>query len=312
MNFMAKKTPLERYMADVKSYLPRKNRADIIEELQANLSEKLADQAEASGAELSEEAEIRMLSEFGHPLRVAASYQGSGRSLIGPTLYPFYRMSVLVSLAISTCIILLVLLSEMIFRVDLGDVSRPWLFVNTYIYIVGVITAGYVLAERLMERHSYLDSWQPNAMEQPDNALASAWGALIACIAAVTWLVILNLVDIDHDLTTLLARNPNPIHTLVLWFKIETLILIPQYFYLVFNQSWSRNRLLLRIGSELILTVGCLIVIFGNADGVLLNYPDVPPSLARSFNFVLWGIIAATVFTAFGYWRRLSRLDESQ
>ena len=67
-------------------------------------------------------------------------------------------MSVLVSLVISTCVILSISLAEIFFRVDLGDVSSPWMFVNTYIYIIGVITAGYVLTERLMERHSYLAS----------------------------------------------------------------------------------------------------------------------------------------------------------
>ncbi len=310
MNFLAKKSPLDKYIADVKSYLPRRNRADIIEELRVNLSEKIADQAEDSGADLTRESEIALLSEFGHPLRVASQYQGVERSLIGPTLYPFYRMAVLVSLIVSTCIMLAVILAEIVFRVELGDVSRPWMFVNTYIYIVGVITAGFVLTERLMERYSYLDGWQPNALDQPDNVLVSAWGALIACIAGVTWLVILNLVDIDHDLDTLLGRNLNPLYTLVFWFKIEIVILIPQYFYLAFNQTWSRNRLLLRLGSELILTVGCVLVLFGNAGDVLLNYPDVPPSLARIFNFVLWGMIVATVLTAYSYWHKLTRLDD--
>ncbi|MEX0962648.1 MAG: hypothetical protein WDZ52_01215 [Pseudohongiellaceae bacterium] len=308
MNFLEKKSPLDRYIADVRSYLPRKNRNDIVEELRANLSEKLADRAEVAGVELNAESEIKILSEFGHPLRVAAEYQGSGRSLIGPTLYPFYRMSVLSSLGVSTCIILLLMLAEVIFRVDLGDVYRPWIFVNSYIYIVGVITAGFVITERLMEHYNYLDSWQPNAMNQADNALASAWGALIACIASVTWLVILNLVDINHDLNTLLGRNPNPIYTLVLWCKIQTLILIPQYFYLIFNQAWSRNRLLLRMGSELVLTQGCVIVLFGNAPDVLANYPDVPPSAALIFNYVLWGFLIMTVISAYSYWHKLTRL----
>ena len=88
------------------------------------------------------------------------------------------------------------------------------------------------------------------------------------------------------------------------------MILIPQYFYLVFNQTWSRNRLLLRIASELILTVGCALVLFGNAGDVLVNYPDVPPSMARVFNFVLWGIIVVTVATAIGYWRKLSQMAQ--
>lgn len=311
MNLLAKKTPLDRYIADVKSYLPRKNRADIVEELRANLSEKLADQSESIGGDNVEAAEVHLLSEFGHPLRVAAQYQGESRSLIGPTLYPFYRMSVLVSLIISTCIMLGLLLAETIFRVDLGDMSRPWMFVNTYIYIVGVITAGYVLTERLMERYNYLDSWRPNAMSHADNELASAWGALIACIAAVTWLIILNLVDIEHDLDTLFGQVQNPIYTLVLWMKIETLILIPQYFFLVFNQTWTKGRLMLRIGSELILGVGCLVVLMTNAGDVLSNYPDVPPSLASTFNFVLWVIIVVTLTSAFAYWRKMSRLSVS-
>lgn len=311
MKLLAKKSPLDRYIADVKSYLPTKNREDIIEELRANLSEKLADRAEESGIEMGEQAEIELLSEFGHPLRVAAQYQGGARSLLGPTLYPFYKMSVLVSLAISTCVLLAIMLAEIFFRVDLGDVSRPWIFVNTYVYIIGVITSGYVLTERLMERHNYLDSWQPNALEQPDNALASAWGALVACIVAVTWLVILNLVNIEHSLETLLGQNQNPIHTLVFWMKIETVVLIPQYFYLVFNQTWSRNRLMLRIGSELILSVGCIVVLLGNAGNLDSYYPDVPLSLATVFLYVLWGMIAATALSAFSYWRRLVRLERS-
>jgi HAAS len=309
MNFLAKKSPLDKYIADVKSYLPAKNRADILEELRANLSEKLADRAEETGIELSEQSEIEILSEFGHPLSVASEYQGEARSLLGPTLYPFYKMSVLVSLIISTCVLLVIMLSEVFFRVDLGDVSRPWIFVNTYIYIIGVITIGYVLAERLMERHNYLESWEPNALDQPDNALASAWGALIACIVAVTWLVILNLVSIEHNLQTLIGRSENPVHTLIFWMKIEMVILIPQYFYLVFNQTWSRNRLLLRIGSELILSVGCAVVLLGNAENLGLNYPDVPPLLASNFYVVLWVMLIVTLVSAYGYWRKLAKLE---
>lgn len=311
MNFLTKKSPLDRYIADVKSYLPAKNRADIAEELRANLSEKIADRAEQSGAEIDEQSEIELLSKFGHPLRVAAEYQGEARSLVGPTLYPFYRMSIIVSLVISTCVLLSINLAQIFFRVDLGDVSQPWMFVNTYIYIIGVITIGYVLTERLMERHNYLDSWQPNALEKSDNALASAWGALIACIVAVTWLVILNLVSIEHSLETLLGQNQNPIHTLVFWMKIEMVILIPQYFHLVFNQTWSRNRLLLRIGSELILSLGCVVILLSNAGNLGLNYPDVPPQLASIFYYVLWGMIIATTLSAFSYRRKLTRLGKS-
>lgn len=38
MNFLNRKSLLDRYMADVNSYLPLKNRKDIVEELRSNLS----------------------------------------------------------------------------------------------------------------------------------------------------------------------------------------------------------------------------------------------------------------------------------
>jgi len=88
-------------------------------------------------------------------------------------------------------------------------------------------------------------------------------------------------------------------------------VLIPQYFYLVFNQTWSRNRLLLRIGSELILSLGCVVVLFSNAGNLGLNYPDVPQSLASIFYYVLWGMIAATTLSAISYWRKLTRLESA-
>lgn len=307
MNFLAKKSPLERYVADVKSYLPKKNRQDIIDELQVNLSDKFADFSAESGAELSDAAQIKMLSDFGHPLQIAAQYQGGSRSLIGPTLYPFYRMSVLISLVVSTLIIFTLLLAEQVFDFGVGESLGPWTFVNTYITIVGVITMGYGLTEYVIERNHYLDSWQPNALAQPDNVLASAWGALISCIAAVTWLAILSLIDIQNTLTTLVGGNENPIHTLVLWMKIQMLVLIPQYFYLIVNQKWSRERLLLIIGSELILAAGCVVVLLRNIDNLNLIYSELPMFLTYALYYVVWGMIAATSFSAFQYWRKLVR-----
>jgi hypothetical protein len=55
--------------------------------------------------------------------------------------------------------------------------------------------------------------------------------ALVAYVAAVAWLVILNFLEIEHTLDTLIGNTENPIHTLVLWVKIQMLVLISQYFY---------------------------------------------------------------------------------
>ncbi len=306
MNFLQKESPLDKYIEDVKTYLPGKNRQDIIDELRSILEDRLTDMSAESNQAPSDEAVIEMLSDFGHPLRVAAKYQSDSRSLVGPTLYPFYRMSVMVSLIVSTCILVILLAVKSLFDIDLGDVNRVWMFVNTYIYIVGIITAGFFMAERLMERSHYLDSWQPNAMDQPDNALTSAWAAIIAVIAATTCLVILNMIGIEHSLEVLFGQADNPVHTLVFWMKIQLVILIPQYFFLIFNQTWSRNRLLLRATTELIVAIGCLVVLFTNVENLPLSYNDFPQILVAVFNYTVWGLLLAACISSAIYWRKLA------
>jgi len=311
MNFLATKKPIDQYLDDVSSYLPRKNRKDIVDELRVNLTEQFADHCELSGEALTEESQIKMLSEFGHPLKVASKYQGSSTSFISPTLFPFYRMSILISLVVSTVILCILLICKQVFGIDLDGAYGPWMFVNTYITIVGVITIGYGLTEYVMERNHYLESWEPNGIAQPHNVLASAWGALISCVAAITWLVILDLIATGYSLQILLGDNPNPIYTLVLWMKIQMLVLVPQYFYLVVNQTWSRNRLVLFMASELILAVGCVIVLLTNAESLSTMYPELPQFLNAAFYYVISGMIAASLLSAFSYWRKSSRLTIS-
>lgn len=306
MNLFKKKSPLDNYISEVRSYLPRKNREDILEELRANLEERLADRCEESAETLDDAAIIKILSEFGHPLRIAAEYQGGNRSLIGPTLYPFYRMSIMVSMFISTCILIVFLFAQALYDIDLGEVNRPWMFVNTYIYIVGIITVGYFTAERLMERNNYLDSWQPKALKQTNDVLVSVRGSIFSVIAATTWLIILNMPNMDHSLGVLFGQEDNPIHTLVFWMKIQMVVLIPQYFYLVFNQAWSRNRLILRGSTEMLLSIGCVVVLFTNADQLLLGLPQFPERFASAFVFVVWALLLASIGSSLVFWRKLA------
>jgi hypothetical protein len=81
---------IDRYVYAVGRQLPRKNRADI----QAELKSTLIDTLEArSEGEPSEEQVVTLLTEFGPPEKVAASYWPESQYLIGPKLYPLFRMS---------------------------------------------------------------------------------------------------------------------------------------------------------------------------------------------------------------------------
>jgi len=82
---------IERYVYEVGRNLPRKNRADIQVELKSTLVDTLEDRVPG---EPSQEDEIQLLKEFGPPQKVAASYWPQGQYLIGPNLFPLFRMVV--------------------------------------------------------------------------------------------------------------------------------------------------------------------------------------------------------------------------
>src|SRR6202042_3621472 len=80
---------LERYLQAVGKYLPEETRGDTMAELRANLLEQMDDRAEALGRPLNDGDVAAILLEHGKPEKVALRYLPQ-RSLIGPTIFPFY------------------------------------------------------------------------------------------------------------------------------------------------------------------------------------------------------------------------------
>ncbi|MCK4724290.1 MAG: hypothetical protein KAT29_00735, partial [Anaerolineales bacterium] len=104
---------IDRYIYAVGRQLPRKNRADI----QAELKSTLIDTLEArSEGEPSEEQVVALLTEFGPPEKVAASYWPESQYLIGPKLYPLFRMSLGIALLVFVIVQLVLLGVVVIFN----------------------------------------------------------------------------------------------------------------------------------------------------------------------------------------------------
>jgi hypothetical protein len=80
---------IDRYLHEVSRYIPPRKRGDILAELQSLLVDTLEDRF---GKEPSETEVEELLKEFGRPKDVAASYHPQGQYLVGPALYPLFRM----------------------------------------------------------------------------------------------------------------------------------------------------------------------------------------------------------------------------
>jgi hypothetical protein len=80
---------LERYLHEVGRSLPAKGREDILAELRSSLTDSLEGRY---GTAPTDDQVVELLKETGEPRKVAASYSADGQYLIGPELYPFFRM----------------------------------------------------------------------------------------------------------------------------------------------------------------------------------------------------------------------------
>src|SRR5258708_33102104 len=82
---------LDRYLQAIEFWLPKRQRQDIIAELSEDLRSQIEEKETELGRKL-EDAEVEaILKRCGSPLAVASRYRPH-QYLIGPTLFPIYRV----------------------------------------------------------------------------------------------------------------------------------------------------------------------------------------------------------------------------
>jgi hypothetical protein len=97
---------IDRYVYEVGRHLPRKNRADIKAELHSTLVDTLEARREG---EPSQQDVVDLLKEYGSPQKVAASYWPEGQYLIGPSLFPLFKMVLGIALSVFVIVQLVLL-----------------------------------------------------------------------------------------------------------------------------------------------------------------------------------------------------------
>jgi len=92
---------VERYLGNVRAYLPRQSQDDVVTELGENIRAQVEDREAALGRPLTGEEQAAVLRAHGRPILVAGHYRSDGRRLvlgrevIGPALFPFFRLSLI-------------------------------------------------------------------------------------------------------------------------------------------------------------------------------------------------------------------------
>jgi len=91
---------LDRYLQAIKTFLTGKNQDDILLELRESLLSQIEEKEKVLGRPLNPDEAENLIRENGPPFMVAARF-GPHRSLIGPTLFPFYWLALKLMLFIA-------------------------------------------------------------------------------------------------------------------------------------------------------------------------------------------------------------------
>jgi hypothetical protein len=161
---------VDRYLHAVKFWLPRKQKDDIIAELSEDLRSQIEDQESELGHKLSDAEVEPILKRCGSPMAVAGRYLPQ-QSLIGPTLFPIYRVIIRSLILYFLLPWFLLWLGVAIFSPDfradhpgaaLFASLEPWWLACTYSLFLNTLI--FALLDRSQARVHLVNGWNPRSL----------------------------------------------------------------------------------------------------------------------------------------------------
>ncbi len=152
---------IDRYIYEVGRHLPRKDRSDIQIELRSLLVDALEERA---AGEPTEAEIVALLQEFGSPKKVAASYYPEGQYLIGPALYPLFRLVTgIVLAAVTGAQILAWAVAYFIAQQPFTPVQALTGLLNSLPASLGMVVIVFAILQRLEVRPETEEApWDPH------------------------------------------------------------------------------------------------------------------------------------------------------
>jgi hypothetical protein len=258
---------LERYIHEVGRFLPRKNREDIQAELQSSVVDSLEDRY---GADPTESEIAELLKELGKPQEVAASYFPQGQYLIGPGLFPLFRMVIWI-------VIMAVLGAQLlgwgvaIFVAGEGFSALEILssLLNSIPVAFGWVVFVFMILQRFDVKPDLDDEpWNPTTLPQVDERDDIKRGEIIVGLVFSTLILVL-VFFFPQWIGFVTAPGgkfyPNPvILEYLIWIKISLIAGIGLEIFLLWQRRWSLFSRIAKIGTNLLSITVLILLIQGH------------------------------------------------
>ena len=246
---------IDRYVYEVGRRLPRKDRADIEAELESTLVDTLEDRVVG---EPTEEDMVELLKEFGPPDKVAASYRGGGQYLIGPDLFPLFRMVTGIVILVLAIVQLALLGVQMVFTPGYFP-NLEWLlaFIGSLVSAFGYVVVAFVVLQYFgVKPELEEETWDPRALPEPVyHETVSTSGLVIEIIFGLVFIALLVFLPdiLDAIASTGVTVVDDPLLQEYLALIIAILLLgIGMDVILLWRGRWTTAMRVLKIGVNLV------------------------------------------------------------
>lgn len=244
---------IKRYLHETGKHLPGKNREDILAEIRSHLEDTLD---ERTGGKPTDEDVVALLKETGSPQKMAASYAPQGQYVVGPALFPLWRM--VTGIAIAAMLGAQLLAGGIAVWVD-NDASSvaemlAGLF-NSIPMTVGWVVIVFMILQAKGVNPNLDEDWNPrdlpvventDEVKRGDTIAGIIFGSLLLAVVAV----MPDKIGVYNFQGGEFFANP-VIRQYLVWIVLSLGVSIGLDVYLLWRGSWNVATRALQIGANI-------------------------------------------------------------
>ena len=244
---------IDRYLQAVKWMLPRKQQDDVVGELNDEILSRVEEQESFLGRPLTEDEQVELLKQLGHPMLVASRYR-SQRYLINPTIFAIYWMVLRLILAVVLVAMSIAAVAVAATGQGLGKAlgilfQYPFAALSVFVWL----TAVFVVLDIIQIKFDFFSKWDPRTLpklskNKPRHSmLESVVGLMLSTILGVWWLV-----GLKHQFW-IFGPGYAVLHFGPVWQTIYPLFVVLVVFSIIRGSSdvarpeWERGRIWFRL-----------------------------------------------------------------
>jgi len=305
---------IDRYIYQVGRRLPKGQRADVEAELSSSFQDTIDDRYQGKP---SQDEVVALLKEFGSPEQVAASYRPSTQYLIGPQLYPTFKIVVgAVVLALTIGLLVVNVIGGLFGPSETNDILEQILkgvggYFQAILSAFGSVVVVFAILQRFeVDFEEHEAEWNPLDLPDVKDYDVVGRGETVAGIAfGVVFLILLNVFSDRIGLVIIFGQEPLLIEIVqdnLIWLNLAILLGIGLNVILLWQGRWHLVTRLAKIAIDLLwlYIIYQIAVTLADSKDVLVEAGLVEPlpTMFTQFGYLILIIVAITVVVNTGKW----------